>query len=1089
MTRSGASHFSSAVSDAYVLQVHPNCGNCVKAQDECVYSTNNRSGSVNAESSPEDTKHGAKRKKTETYRRESSADHTSPSSNGSGGPETASTPATNGSIESRLDRLTQLVEALNKNNGTEAVNKVLPEFGIRQEKKNGRTFVSDKEADELQLLAPVRSAKQNHSRDTSTESNFKASGAEFQLPSANSADPADPLENINLGYLSIQEGGRTRYIGSTFWAYVSDELDQLNVLLRDQNRYSNANGIGNPQSLDDGEREISPLSDGPDDDHQHSYSFHKAGDDDHLLKSQLRSDCEACIRNAFDKSVLLQTMDSHPSRFRRMTSNLLTGMPTERQSHILFRCWLSGVHGPMPMVYPPKVLQLYEQFWDWYKNKRESGEPIPSMDFLSFLYAIWYAGSVSISIRGLKEWFPGAKRAALSAGFHDQITRCLVSANFPRIASIPSLSAFLTLTIITAKEEEPLTSSLFAGMALRVAQMLGLHREPTLFDFEPWEVESRRRLWWHVVMCDTMISVSSGLPPLITDGYWDVKMVSEVKDIKIETPEGIEYEAAVRSGKRARDNPDEPTARKRPSMVSVHNIVLRGRFIMALGVRRLLRIHLGTTPVTRKDMDEVRNILAEVEGDLNAIISRIPTKGIPEMGFTPDRDVQGHSLVADFDPALAKPPSEEDLRPFLGVTPAEGLYDSTIQYHWNTLVAFHKWARILLSLWADKMYCVAYVPFLKNAKSKLWTTTRQCALRHCHGFMRKFISLATDPAFQPFQWSWPGNHQPMHAAMIMLVDLYERPNSVEAPRSRALIDKIFSLSGPDGGIVSGEDGVTVQRPLREGGREAWDMLRRLRDKAWQKGGLDPNVLWTVDDQVRVGIAKPLSESEKIAQSLREDMIPMADSTTSAKSSAYVVGTQHFLKESLKNSQWTQDPNTATNGPIFPAPSGPPPQNGSSQQEPAPFRFRVQKPSNTADPVSAGWNLAVAPKPTSGETSTLSTNNTSNPVPPIPSSTPYFNPPTVSSSVTQTSDSATNTIASENFVQETQSILTPNFGPAVNSHVITGRETSTGHFDWDQWDAVFGQHVAVDDPLMDMDWEEEPNKESESKDEMDLYDNQ
>ena len=111
--------------------------------------------------------------------------------------------------------------------------------------------------------------------------------------------------------------------------------------------------------------------------------------------------------------------------------------------------------------------------------------------------------------------------------------------------------------------------------------------------------------------------------------------------------------------------------------------------------------------------------------------------------------------------------------------------------------------------------------------------------------MRKFISLATDPAFQPFQWSWPGNHQPMHAAMIMLVDMYERPNSVEAPRSRALIDKIFSLSGPDGGIVSGEDGVTVQRPLREGGREAWNMLRRLRDKAWQRAGLDPNVLWKI----------------------------------------------------------------------------------------------------------------------------------------------------------------------------------------------------------------------------------------------------
>lgn len=41
------------------------------------------------------------------------------------------------------------------------------------------------------------------------------------------------------------------------------------------------------------------------------------------------------------------------------------------------------------------------------------------------------------------------------------------------------------------------------------------------------------------------------------------------------------------------------------------------------------------------------------------------------------------------------------------------------------------------------------------------------ALRHCHGFMEKFIQLATDPDFQPFQWSWPGNHQPMHATMYV----------------------------------------------------------------------------------------------------------------------------------------------------------------------------------------------------------------------------------------------------------------------------------------------------------------------------------
>ena len=77
---------------------------------------------------------------------------------------------------------------------------------------------------------------------------------------------------------------------------------------------------------------------------------------------------------------------------------------------------------------------------------------------------------------------------------------------------------------------------------------------------------------------------------------------------------------------------------------------------------------------------------------------------------------------------------------------------------------------------------------------------------------------------------------------ILLVDLHSHPFSPEAAESRTYIDKTFQLSGPDGGVSSGEDRTCNQRPLREGGKEAWDMLRRLRQKAWTKAGLDPDML-------------------------------------------------------------------------------------------------------------------------------------------------------------------------------------------------------------------------------------------------------
>jgi hypothetical protein len=99
------------------------------------------------------------------------------------------------------------------------------------------------------------------------------------------------------------------------------------------------------------------------------------------------------------------------------------------------------------------------------------------------------------------------------------------------------------------------------------------------------------------------------------------------------------------------------------------------------------------------------------------------------------------------------------------------------------------------------------------------------------------------------------------------------------------------------------------------------------------------------------------------------------------------------------------------------------------------------------------------------------------------SAPYFNPPTASPSITQASDSGANTVVSDNFVQEMHNAPTPNVGGTTDPRATVGRENSTGHFDWDQWDAVFGQHVAVDDPMTDLEWEEEQKATAERNDSM------
>jgi hypothetical protein len=117
---------------------------------------------------------------------------------------------------------------------------------------------------------------------------------------------------------------------------------------------------------------------------------------------------------------------------------------------------------------------------------------------------------------------------------------------------------------------------------MRVAQTMGLHRDPANFGIEPCEAEYRRRIWWHIVHMDGVVAMSSGLPPLVSDEkYWDVQETSEVKDTLLSTAEAEQYERLVAAGLRPRDNPDDPTICGGPSMVNVYYLSARGKYVMA----------------------------------------------------------------------------------------------------------------------------------------------------------------------------------------------------------------------------------------------------------------------------------------------------------------------------------------------------------------------------------------------------------------------------------------------------------------------------------------------------------------------------
>jgi hypothetical protein len=71
------------------------------------------------------------------------------------------------------------------------------------------------------------------------------------------------------------------------------------------------------------------------------------------------------------------------------------------------------------------------------------------------------------------------------------------------------------------------------GLAIRLAQNLRIHRDGTIFNLSPFEVEMRRRLWWHICSLDCRAAEGHGSVSSISDGIFDAELPLNIDDTDI----------------------------------------------------------------------------------------------------------------------------------------------------------------------------------------------------------------------------------------------------------------------------------------------------------------------------------------------------------------------------------------------------------------------------------------------------------------------------------------------------------------------------------------------------------------------------
>lgn len=369
------------------------------------------------------------------------------------------------------------------------------------------------------------------------------------------SDPEQPqVKPTTLGHLSKQGGGRARYVEPSFWASLCEHVAELDELIYAQARHSASpamrEGHSEPEGLIDDS--LAPYEKSH---MQQSLHYHMASQGPAAKYCTIQS-----AQGQLDAGLSAGLV------------GIIQELPPKEQCDRLLECYTQGYHPMVPLIHVASFRRRYAIFWESWNNLATAS---PSMiGFASLILAICYAGSVAFPRAVVYTPRTETSSQDLSENLRTLTVKALRLSHFPRAPTLDSFRAYLICQSTTIREEEPLNSIAFVGLALRVANMLGLHRDPSHHPkMDLIEAEERRRCWWHLIHLDVLLAIASGLPPIVDLESWDVQQISEYNDDLIGTTTATQCEVVDRSSDVPLKEGTTPQQSPNQSHVSVAGIL------------------------------------------------------------------------------------------------------------------------------------------------------------------------------------------------------------------------------------------------------------------------------------------------------------------------------------------------------------------------------------------------------------------------------------------------------------------------------------------------------------------------------------
>lgn len=209
-------------------------------------------------------------------------------------------------------------------------------------------------------------------------------------------------------------------------------------------------------------------------------------------------------------------------------------LPEKLQADILLERYFECVDPVYPMIHRQTFYADYEHFWSLPRVEKDCVDGA----LVAMIFAMLAMGTQFVTSTGPKE------RQQTAEFYVSAAHQSLRMSSYLNKASVRSIQAMVLITYFLINDNHASDGWAFAGILIRQAYAMGLHRDPNVVcpNASIFEKQMRRKLWQAVLLQDTFLTVLLSLPPSATHTDVNVEdLIDDSADIAASNPTDTAY--------------------------------------------------------------------------------------------------------------------------------------------------------------------------------------------------------------------------------------------------------------------------------------------------------------------------------------------------------------------------------------------------------------------------------------------------------------------------------------------------------------------------------------------------------------------